>query len=147
MKPVKAGSHMVGVTFIATNYRPSLDMIRQFDRKSLEDNPIPQLQYHPAIGKLQIQGPFTPTRPADSRSLRKVYTCQPSGVEQESRCANQILTTLMRRAWRRPVGPSDMEWVLGSYQEGRKGTCGNLSGRHRACAAAHPDQPPVPDSR
>src|SRR5579871_3183858 len=52
--PVKAGSHMVGVTFLATNYRPSLDLIRQYERKSLEDNPIPQLQYHPAIGKLQI---------------------------------------------------------------------------------------------
>ena len=70
--PVKAGSHMVGVTFLATNYRPSLDLIRQYERKSLEDNPIPQLQYYPAIGILRIQGPFTPTRPEDSRSIRKV---------------------------------------------------------------------------
>ncbi len=121
--PVKAGSHMVGVTFLATNYRPSLDLIRQYERKSLEDNSIPQLQYYPAIGKLQIQGPFSPTRPGDSPSLRKVYTCHPSRAEQESSCANQILTTLMRRAWRRPVGPSDMEWVLGSYQEGRRNSC------------------------
>jgi hypothetical protein len=42
--PVKAGSHMVGVTFLATNYHPTLDLIRQFERKSLEDNGIPQLQ-------------------------------------------------------------------------------------------------------
>ncbi|HEY3826838.1 MAG TPA: DUF1592 domain-containing protein [Bryobacteraceae bacterium] len=118
--PVKAGSHMVGVTFLATNYGPGLDLIRQYERKSLEDNPIPQLQYHPAIGKLQIQGPFTPTRPEDSRSIRKVYTCRPSSAEQESPCATQILTTLMRRAWRRPVKPADMEWVLGFYQQGRE---------------------------
>ncbi|HEX4134428.1 MAG TPA: DUF1592 domain-containing protein [Bryobacteraceae bacterium] len=118
--PVKAGSHMVGVTFLATNYRPSLDLIRQYERKSLEDNSIPQLQYYPAIGKLQIQGPFTPTRPEDSRSIRKVYTCRPSSAEQESPCATQILTTLMRRAWRRPVKPADMEWVLGFYQQGRE---------------------------
>ncbi len=44
--PVKAGSHMVGVTFLATNYRPSLDLIRQYERKSLEDNP------HPAVAIL-----------------------------------------------------------------------------------------------
>src|SRR5579863_9943574 len=93
--PVKAGSHMVGVTFLAANYRPTLDLIRQYERKSLEDNPIPQLQYHPAIGKLQIQGPFEPTRPEDSRSIRKVYTCRPASTEQEAPCANQILTTLM----------------------------------------------------
>jgi len=119
--PVKAGSHMVGVTFLATNYRPSLDLIRQFERKSLEDNPIPQLQYYPAIGLLRIQGPFNPTRPEDSRSIRRVYTCRPSSADQEGPCAKDILTTLMRRAYRRPVTPADQEWVQGFYLEGRRG--------------------------
>ena len=118
--PVKAGSHMVGVTFLATNYRPSLDLIRQFERKSLEDNPIPQLEYYPAIGLLRIQGPFNPTRPEDSPSLRKVFTCRPSNAAQESPCAKEILTTLMRRAYRRPVTPNDQEWVQGFYLEGRR---------------------------
>lgn len=121
--PVKAGSRMVGVTFFATNYRPSLDMIRQYERKSLEDNNIPQLEYYPAIGILRIRGPFNPTRPEDSRSIRKVYTCRPSSAAQQEPCARQILTTLMRRAYRRPVTPSDLEWVQGFYQEGcREGT-------------------------
>jgi Protein of unknown function (DUF1592)/Protein of unknown function (DUF1588)/Protein of unknown function (DUF1585)/Protein of unknown function (DUF1587)/Protein of unknown function (DUF1595) len=121
--PVKAGSHMVGVTFLATNYHPTLDLIRQFERKSLEDNGIPQLQYAPAVGILRIRGPFNPTRPEDSPSLRKVYTCKPSNAAQEAPCAKEILTTLMRRAYRRPVTPADMEWVQGFYQEGqRQGT-------------------------
>jgi len=118
--PIKAGSHLVGVTFLAENFRPSLDLIRQYDRKSLEDNPIPQLQYHPAVGTVRIRGPFTATRAEDSRSIRKVYTCQPSSAEQEEPCAKQILTTLLRRAYRRPVVPQDMEWVQGFYQEGRR---------------------------
>ena len=117
--PVKAGSHMVGVTFVATNYRPSLDLIRQFERKSLEDNGIPQLQYYPAVGILRIQGPFNPTRPEDSKSLRKVYTCHPASTEQEEPCARQIVTTLLRHAFRRPITPADIEWVQGFYQEGR----------------------------
>ena len=118
--PVKAGSRMVGVTFLATNYRPSLDLIRQYERKSLEDNGIPQLQYYPAVGILRIRGPFTPTRPQDSRSLRKVFTCRPSSPDQEAACSQEILTTLMRHAYRRPMTPSDMEWVRGFYQEGRR---------------------------
>jgi hypothetical protein len=118
--PVKAGSHMVGVTFLATNYRPSLDLIRQFERKSLEDNPIPQLEYYPAVGTLRVQGPFTATRPEDSRSIRRVYTCRPSSADQEGPCAKDIMTTLMRRAYRRPVTQSDLEWVQGFYQEGRR---------------------------
>jgi hypothetical protein len=118
--PVKAGSHMVGVTFLATNYRPSLDLIRQFERKSLEDNPIPQLEYYPAIGLFKIQGPFHPKRPEDSPSIRKVYTCKPASADQEGPCAKEILTTLMRHAYRRPVTPADQEWVQGFYLEGRR---------------------------
>jgi hypothetical protein len=82
--PVRAGTHLVGVTFLATNYRPSLDFIRQYERKSLEDNPIPQLEYHPAVGILRIQGPFNPTQPIDSRSLRKVFSCQPASERRKA---------------------------------------------------------------
>ncbi|MBZ5577919.1 MAG: DUF1592 domain-containing protein [Acidobacteriia bacterium] len=118
--PVKAGSHLVGVTFLADNYRPSLDLIRQFERKSLEDNPIPQIEYYPAVGTLRIRGPFQANRPEDSPSVRKVYTCRADSAAQESPCARQILSTLARHAYRRPVTPVDMDWVLGAYQEGRR---------------------------
>ena len=118
--PVKAGSHLVGVTFLAANYGPTLDFIRQYGRKSLEDNPIPQLEYYPAVGILRIQGPFNPTRPEDSPSLRKVFTCHPSNETQENACAKEILTTLMRRAYRRPVTAADWEWVQAFYLEGRR---------------------------
>jgi mono/diheme cytochrome c family protein len=118
--PVKAGSHLVGVTFLATNFHPSLDFIRQYERKSLEDNPIPQLEYPPAVGILRIQGPFNPSQPEDSPSLRKVLTCHPANAAQESVCAKEILTTLMRRAYRQPVTPADWEWVQGFYLEGRR---------------------------
>ena len=118
--PVRAGSRIVGVTFLAENFRPSLDLIRQYDRKSLENNPIPQLQYHPAVGTLRIRGPFGASRPDNTNSLRKVYVCQPASAEQEQPCANQILSTLMQRAYRRPVTEQDIEWVQGFYQQGRR---------------------------
>jgi hypothetical protein len=117
--PVKAGSRAVGATFLATNYRPSLDMIKQYDRKSLENNSIPQLQYYPAIGFLRIQGPFTPQRPTDSRSLRKVFTCRPTNVSQEEPCAKAILSTLTRHAYRRPATTRDVELLMSFYFEGR----------------------------
>src|SRR5262245_61902926 len=98
--PVKAGSLMVGATSLATNFRPSLDMIKQYDRKSLENNSIPQLQYYPAIGFLRISGPFNPQRPEDSRSLHKVFVCRPASLTREEACAKQVLTMLARRAYR-----------------------------------------------
>jgi len=125
--PVKAGSRTVGATFLATNYRPSLDMIRQYDRKSLENNSIPQLQYYPAIGFLRIQGPFTAERPTDSRSMRKVMICSPSrrsspeSDANEAGCARTILTTLAKHAYRRPVTARDVDPLMAFYEEGRKG--------------------------
>jgi hypothetical protein len=118
--PVKAGSRMVGATFLATNFRPSLDMIKQYDRKSLENNSIPQLQYYPAIGFLRIQGPFTAQRPSASSSLRKVFTCRPGNATQDDACAKEILSTLARRAYRRPTTARDVEALRSFYEEGRR---------------------------
>jgi hypothetical protein len=115
--PVRAGSRLVGATFLATNYRPSLDIIRQYDRKSLENNSIPQLQYHPAIGFVRIQGPFNAQRPVDSASRRRVFSCRPP---EETACAKQILTTLARRAYRRPATAQEMTTLQSFFDEGRK---------------------------
>ena len=129
--PVRAGSRVVGATFIATNYRPSLDIIRHYDRQSLENNTIPQLQYYPAIGFVRIQGPFNAQRPHDSASRRKIFACRPASVEatagkpvtapDEERCARRILTTLARRAYRRPPTTSEITAVMAFFSEGRKG--------------------------
>src|SRR6185369_11010182 len=125
--PVRAGSRLVGATFLATNYRPSLDIIRHYDRKSLENNTIPQLQNYPAIGFVRIQGPFNAERPTDSASRRKILTCSPSrrssdGAQvSEGGCARQVLTTLARRAYRRPPTAPETTKLMAFYDEGRKG--------------------------
>jgi hypothetical protein len=118
--PVRAGSRTVGATFLQTNFRPSLDMIRQYDRKSLENNAIPQVEYYPAIGFVRISGPFNALRPEDSKSRRRIFTCRPSTDATESGCARQILSTLIRRAYRRPATPQDVTTVMAFYDEGRK---------------------------
>jgi hypothetical protein len=117
--PVKAGSRVIGATFLQTNFRPSLDMIRQYDRKSLENNAIPQVEYYPAIGFVRISGPFNAQRPEDSKSRRKVFSCKPTAALSEQACARQILSTLARRAYRRPVTASDVATVMAFYDEGR----------------------------
>ncbi|HEY9462785.1 MAG TPA: DUF1592 domain-containing protein [Vicinamibacterales bacterium] len=128
--PVRAGSRLVGATFVATNYRPSLDLIRHYDRQSLENNSIPQMQNYPAIGFVRIQGPFNAQRPHDSASRRKIFVCRPASAETtagkpvtavEERCARQIMTTLARRAYRRPTTANEMTTLMTFFHEGRKG--------------------------
>ena len=119
--PVKAGTHTVGVTFLATNYRPSLDLAKHYARSTLENSRIAGFSNFPEVGLLKIQGPFTAQRPAASRSLTKIFTCHPAGAAQEETCAKQIISTLARRAYRRPANAEDLESLMGFYQEGRKG--------------------------
>jgi len=119
--PVKAGTHRVGVTFLATNFRPSLDLARHYARSTLENSRIAGFSNYPEVGLLRIQGPFSAERPASSRSMRKVFTCRPSNATQEEPCAKEIISTLARRAYRRPVTAEDLEGLMTFYQEGRKG--------------------------
>ena len=120
MVPVKAGSHVVGATFVETNYRPSLNIVKEYERKSLDNNSIAQLQYYPIIGFFRISGPFGPQRPDDSASRRKIMTCRPANAAQEEACAKQIMTTLARKAFRRPVNAQDLESLMSFFEEGRK---------------------------
>jgi len=119
--PVKAGTHTVGVTFVATNYRPSLDPAKHYARSTLENSRIAGFTNYPEVGLLKIQGPFNALRPVDSRSISKVFTCRPTTATQEEACAREIVTRLTRRAYRRPTTPEDLESLMGFYQEGRKG--------------------------
>jgi len=117
--PVKAGTHQVGVTFLASNYRPSFSLIKEFDRKSLENEILPGMHNHPEVGLLRIQGPFEATRPTDSPSLRRLYSCHPATLEEELPCAREILGRLAKLAWRRPVSDLDLVPLMEFWQAGR----------------------------
>ncbi|MGV3590646.1 MAG: DUF1592 domain-containing protein [Gammaproteobacteria bacterium] len=116
--PVKAGTRLVGATFIATNYRPPLDIIRQYDRKSIENEKMAQVQYPPVIGLLKILGPFEPTRPEDSASVRKVFSCVPGSSDEFESCARTILTRLATQAYRRPAVDADLDVLMDFFREG-----------------------------
>ncbi len=119
--PVKAGTHLVGATFVATNYRPSLDMVKQYARKSIENEPMEQIQYPPVVGLLKILGPFSATRPTDSKSMQLVFTCHPDTTDKFESCARTILAPLAKKAFRRQVNDKDMQVLMGFFREGSKG--------------------------
>jgi hypothetical protein len=118
--PVKAGTHTVGAAFIATNFRPSLDLYKHYSRSTLQNVRIAGFTSYPVLGYLKIEGPFNPQRPVDTRSLKKVMTCRPSVAVTQDTCARQIISTLARRAYRRPTTAEDLETLMSFYQEGRK---------------------------
>jgi hypothetical protein len=70
---------------------------------------------------ITIDGPFNPTgNPVDTASRTRIFACRPPDVSEETACASRILSSLARRAFRRPVGEKDLAPLMQFYNEGRK---------------------------
>ena len=74
---------------------------------------------NPAVESVLIGGPYRGAVAADTPSRRKVFVCRPTSRAAEAACAKTILSTLARRAYRRPVTGAEVETLLGFYQTGR----------------------------
>jgi len=120
MMPVKAGAHDIGVTFLQTNNRPSLDIYHHFSRSTLENYTVRGYTFYPAVGFLKIAGPFDATVAADTPSRRKIFVCRPANAAEERPCAERIVSTLARRAFRRPVTDRDTESLMNLYEAAQK---------------------------
>ena len=57
----------------------------------------------------------------DAPSRRKIFICRPATAASEERCATKILSTLAKRAYRRPVTDQEVQTLLDFYKEGRTG--------------------------
>jgi hypothetical protein len=73
----------------------------------------------PHLGSVTIVGPYQAAGVGDTPSRRQVFVCRPTTAQQELPCAKQIISTLARRAFRRPVTEEDLEALLVFYQSGR----------------------------
>ena len=118
---VKAGSHLVQVYFAAKTSAYVEDL---FD-PDLRRDPYRAPNGEPAISSVTITGPQPDTVPAgraaDSPSRRKLFVCRPAvaaETEEAASCAATIISTLARRAYRRPVTDADLEIPLSLYRDG-----------------------------
>jgi hypothetical protein len=116
---VKAGLHTVGVTFLATNFAPDHNLNNPFLRTTIETGGIPGFAFFPHVGKVRIEGPFDAPSSSETPSRGRILMCRPTSAKDEEVCARQILTTLARRAYRRPVTPSDVGTLMEFYLVGR----------------------------
>ena len=116
--PVKAGARVLGVTFL--------------EKAPLPEGPLQprltQIEFAPfkggipAIGSVTIGGPYNAKGAGDTPSRHKIFVCHPAGNStnmDEAACAKKILSTLARRAYRRPVTGKDVQTLLRFYEAGR----------------------------
>ena len=112
---VTAGMHEVGFTFVERP-APSQDIWKPVLRATLEAHNPSGL---PRLRSGAIRGPFRVTGVSDSPARARLFTCKPASPAQEARCAREILSTVARRAFRRPVTDADLSAPMQFYNEAR----------------------------
>jgi hypothetical protein len=114
----KAGTRLVTVSFVRRAWEAEgvpqpvqvgypLAINEQFDGNA-------------AIESIAIGGPLKVESVAETPTRNKIFVCRPKGAQDESACATRILTTLGRRAYRRPLTPDDVQTLVGFYETGRR---------------------------
>jgi mono/diheme cytochrome c family protein len=140
--PIKAGLHTVGATFFASAAREEkttpvvrrggspygardsdqkktaqLDIRLDGARLKLEELTLGDNQ--PQVVAIAIDGPYDVTGSGDTPSRQRIFVCQPATAADEESCARDILSTLARRAYRRPVTNDEVSPLMGVYQRAR----------------------------
>jgi hypothetical protein len=113
---VTAGPHALGVTFLK-NPSSLLETKRQPYQAHYNMHRHPRIS--PAVYQVSITGPYHAEGPGDTPSRRRLFVCRPKGPGEEEACASRILSTLMRRAYRRPVTDADLRKPLELFREAR----------------------------
>jgi hypothetical protein len=112
---VTAGPHAVAVAFLRKSSTESDEPLQPFTR----DLDLQNMNGIPLIDYVDISGPYQPSGSGDTPSRRRIFSCRPAAASDELPCAKKILTTLARRAYRRPINDQDLELLLSFYQAGR----------------------------
>ncbi len=135
---VKAGPHMVGVTFAKRNASESDEPLQPHER----DHDLQNMNGIPIIDHVNLTGPYNPTGPGDTPSRRRIYGCKPSPASAEagmraSHPDESRHTRLSSSGDERRYG-ADPRALRCRAEEGR------LRRGHRAGAASDSREPEVP---
>ncbi len=113
--PVKAGTHKVGITFVARTFAQADNTLSSF---------IPgQIENGPRVSSFEILGPYNAGGSQETEGRKRIFICRPASPAAEAEqlgCAKQIVTAFARRAYRRPVTEQDVVAPLAFYKSGKE---------------------------
>ena len=124
--PVTAGPHEVGVAFLRKTSAEPEGIRKLYLRPFTGEGSGGDSRYQPYVESLTIAGPYESSgaRPVEGTPSReRIFTCRPApgATAEETACAREILSSIARLAYRRPVAGEDVERLLTFYERGRAG--------------------------
>lgn len=125
----KAGPHQIGVTFL--NRTPALPETLVRPLRPYGAGQGVALRQGAYLRSVEVSGPFAASGSGDTPSRNRIFVCRPVRASEETPCARTILSTLARRAYRRPVTDADLN-VLEPFFRAGQAKGGFESGIERA---------------
>jgi len=112
--PGTAGEHLVEAYFVSKTQAFVEDLFDPYLRREPYRSAGP-----PEIQSVTIAVPASGTGPGpNTPSRRRLLICHPATAAEEAPCAEKIIATFARRAYRRPVTAEDLRVPLNLYKEG-----------------------------
>ncbi|MCG8413193.1 MAG: DUF1592 domain-containing protein, partial [Pseudomonadales bacterium] len=115
---IDAGPRVIGATFPREMWEPEGILQPRLFGYHLAVTELPDA--NPSVGSISVEGPLSVIGPGDTPSRQRLFSCHPSSADAEPACAREIVENLARRAYRRPVLESDIQELLGFYEQGRR---------------------------
>ncbi len=116
---VAAGTRLLGVSFVEALER-SLPRDGRPPPPPITSFAFTLYPNDPSVERVEVVGPYAGRTPADTASRRAIFTCHPDTPEDETACAGRIVSSLARRAYRRPVTDADTAPLLAAWEAGRR---------------------------
>lgn len=118
---IQAGPHRVTAAFLQQSEGPKEDLVSPHEW-SLSDRQVGVNGYGVTavahLKDLAVVGPHNTQGVSDTPSRDRIFTCRPASRAEARPCAENILTRLARRAFRRPVTGVDIDGLMGFYDMG-----------------------------
>jgi hypothetical protein len=75
----------------------------------------------PRLETATVAGPYDVTGIGATPSRERIFVCRPESAAEEPECAQNILSRVARRAFRRPVDDEDLAAPMSFYSDAREG--------------------------
>src|SRR5690606_30049007 len=114
---ITAGPHELGTTFL-TQPSSLFETRRQPYHAHFNIHRPPRRP--PAVPHASIVGPYSATGPGHSASRERILVCKPASPAEYDSSARRVLSTLMRRAFRRPVVENDLDRPMQFFADAQR---------------------------
>ena len=125
-----AGPHKIGVAFKRRTFAESDDQLQMFTKGGGQD------RFY-RVQSFQLLGPFNAKGLSQTPSRARIFSCRPAAnatPDAQAGCAKQIIASLAKQAYRRPVTAEDVNELL-AYYNGRPNSPWDIARQPRSRAA------------